>query len=100
MTDLGIITDMRLAAFAEVVMANLVRTNLRRTILIGATLALSIGTSMTAFAQPGASFQTRSNREADGVPGVPSVLSRTKLPPEAYREWDGTPRSGLNLSDV
>ena len=89
MTDLGIITDMRLAAIAEVVMANLVRTNLRRTILIGATLALSIGTSMTAFAQPGASFQTRSNREADGVPGVPSVLSRTKLPPEAYREWDG-----------
>jgi hypothetical protein len=63
MTDLGIITDMRLAAIAEVVMANLVRTNLRRTILIGATLALSIGTSMTAFAQPGASFQTRSNRE-------------------------------------
>src|SRR5215831_6980793 len=89
MTDLGIITDMRLAAIAEVAMANLVRTNLRRTILIGATLALSIGTSMMAFAQPGASFQTRSNREADGVPGVPSVLSRTKLPPEAYREWDG-----------
>src|SRR5215813_6340982 len=70
-------------------MASLVRTNLRRNILIGATLALSIGTSMTAFAQPGASFQTRSQREADGLPAVPSLYSRTKHPPEAYREWDG-----------
>jgi hypothetical protein len=70
-------------------MANIVRTNLARTILIGATLALSIGTSMTAFAQPGASFQTRSNREADGVAAVPPVHSRTKYPPEAYQEWDG-----------
>jgi hypothetical protein len=76
-------------AAREVVMPNIVRTNIGRTILIGATLALSMGTSTAAFAQPGASFQTRSQREADGLRGVPSVLSRTKHEPEVYREWDG-----------
>ena len=94
MTDLGIITDMRLAAIAEVVMANLVRTNLRRTILIGATLALSIGTSMMAFAQPGASFQTRSQREADGLPAVPSLYSRTKLRPKHTENGTDSVRPG------
>ena len=74
---------------AEVVMANIVRTNLARTILIGATLALSMGTSTTALAQPGATFQTRTQREADGVAAVPPVYSRTKYPPEVYREWNG-----------
>jgi hypothetical protein len=74
---------------AEVEMPNIVRINLARTILIGAALALSIGTSTTAFAQPGASFQSRGEREADGMPAVPSLLSRTKHPPEVYREWNG-----------
>ena len=70
-------------------MLNIVRTHLGSTILIGATVALSIGTSATAFAQPGSSFQSRGEREADGVPAVPSLLSRTKHPPEVYREWNG-----------
>jgi hypothetical protein len=76
-------------------MPNLVRANLARTMLIGATLALSIGTSTTAFAQPGSSFQTRGEREADGWPAVPSANSRTKHPPEAYREWDGYSAPGF-----
>ena len=70
-------------------MPNIVRTNLGSTILIAATLVLSIGTSTTALAQPGATFQTRTQREADGVAAVPPVYSRTKYPPEVYREWNG-----------
>src|SRR5215475_2409638 len=70
-------------------MPNIVRINLGGTVLIGATLMLSIVTATMAFAQPGSSFQTRSQREADGVRGVPSVLSRTVHEPEVYREWDG-----------
>ena len=80
MGDLGV---------GQKMMPNMVRTDLGRTILIGAILALSIGTSTTAFAQPGASFQTRGEREADGMPAVPSTHTRTVHPPEAYREWDG-----------
>ena len=70
-------------------MPNLVRTLLGGTVLIGATLTLSIVTSTMALAQPGSTFQTRSQREADGVPAIPSVLSRTVHPPETYREWNG-----------
>jgi opacity protein-like surface antigen len=70
-------------------MPNIVRANLGRIILIGATLALSIGASTAAFAQPGSSFQTRGERESDGNPALPSTYSITKHPPEAYQEWDG-----------
>jgi hypothetical protein len=70
-------------------MPNIMKANLGTTILIGAILALSIGTSTAAFAQPGASFQTRGERESDGNPAVPSTFSTTKHPPEAYKEWDG-----------
>jgi hypothetical protein len=75
-------------------MPNIARTSLGRTLLIGATVALSIGTSAAAFAQPGSSFQTRGQRESDGDPAVPTAHSRVVNPPEAYREWNGVSPPG------
>src|ERR1700739_1329742 len=79
-------------------MPNIVSTNLGRTLLIGAIVALSIASSATAFAQPGSSFQTRGQRESDGDPAVPTAHSRVVNPPEAYREWNGASPPGYAWS--
>jgi hypothetical protein len=69
----------------------MVRGDPRRTLLIGAIVALSVGTATTAVAQPGSSFQTRGERESAGKTAVPSPYSRSLHPPEAYGEWYGSP---------
>jgi len=67
----------------------MMRSNLGSTLLIGASLALSVGMPTMALAQPGSSFQTRGEREWEGKTAVPSPYGRSFHSPEAYGERYG-----------